>query len=72
MERFFPVAVRDTHDAVGHEVMPVELPAAVVLLIEVLHLWYQVLQLCRQRDEDLLAAPRPRSGIQDLDVDRVG
>lgn len=69
---FFSAEVCDTHDAVGHEVMPVKLPAAVVLLIEVFHLWYQIFQLCRQRDEDLLAAPRPRSSIQDLYVDRVG
>lgn len=51
--------------------MPVQLPAAVVLLVEVLHLGYQVLQLCGQRHEDLLAAPRPRPRVQDFDVDGV-
>lgn len=52
--------------------MPVKLPATVVLLVEVLHLWDEVFQLRGEGDEDLLAAPRPRSGIQDLYVDRVG
>lgn len=52
--------------------MPVKLPAAVVLLVEILHLWDEVFQLCGEGDEDLLAAPRPRSGIQDLDIDGVG
>lgn len=45
-----------THNAVGHEVMPVELPTAVIPLVEVLHLGDQVLQLCGQRDENLLTA----------------
>lgn len=67
-----PRRSRRTHDSVGHQVMPVELPAAVVLLVEVLHLWDEVFQLRRKGDEDLLAAPRPRSSIQDLDVDGVG
>lgn len=61
-----------THDAVGHQVVPVKLPAAVVLLVEVLHLWDEVFQLCRKGNEDLLAAPGPGSSIQDLYVDRVG
>lgn len=61
-----------THDAVGHQVVPVKLPATVVLLVEILHLWDEVFQLCRQGDEDLLAAPRPCSGVQDLYVDGVG
>lgn len=60
-----------THNAVGHEVMPVKLPATVVLLVEILHLWNQIFQLCRKRDKNLLAAPRPRSSVQDLNVDRV-
>lgn len=51
--------------------MPVELPATVVLLVEVLHLWDEVFQFCGEGDEHLLAASRPRSGIQDLYVDGV-
>lgn len=46
-----------THDAVGHEVMPVEFAAAVIPLVEVFHLGDQVLQLGGQRDKNLLAAP---------------
>lgn len=42
-----------------------------VLFIEVFYLWYQILQLCRKRNENLLAAPRPCTSIQDLNVDRV-
>lgn len=61
-----------THNAIGHQVMPVKLSAAVVLLVEILHLWDEVFQLCREGHEDLLAAPGPRSGIQDLYVDGVG
>lgn len=53
----FSVHICCTHDAVGHEVMPVKLPATVVFLIEVFYLWYQILQLCRKRDKNLLAAP---------------
>lgn len=49
-----------------------QLPAAVVLLVEVLHLWDEVLQLGRKGDEDLLAAPGPGPSIQDLYVDGVG
>ncbi len=45
-----------THNAVGHEVMPVEFATAVVPLVEVFHLWDQVLQLRGQRDKNLLAA----------------
>lgn len=60
-----------THDAIGHEVMPVELPATVVLLVKIFNLGDQIFQLHGQRDENLLAAPRPRSGVQDLYVDRV-
>lgn len=67
-----PRRSRRTHDSVGHQVMPVELPAAVVLLVEVLHLRDEVFQLRGKGDEDLLAAPRPRSSVQDLDVDGVG
>lgn len=70
-----PAALKEkagTHDAVGHQVMPVQLPAAVVLLVEILHLWNEVFQLCGEGDKDLLAAPRPRPRIQDLDVDGVG
>ena len=63
---------RWTHDAVGHEVVPVELPAAVVLLVEVLHLRDQVLELGGQRHKHLLAAPGPRPRVQDLDVHAVG
>lgn len=67
-----PRRSRRTHDSVGHQVMPVELPAAVVLLVEVLHLRDEVFQLRGEGDEDLLAAPRPGSSVQDLDVDGVG
>ena len=63
--------LRLTHDAVGHEVMPVEFASAVIPLVEVFHLGDQVLQLRGQRDENLLAAPRPRSGVQDLNVHTV-
>lgn len=60
-----------THNAIGHEVMPVQLPAAVVLLVEIFHLRDQVLQLRGQRHKHFLAAPRPCAGVQDLYVDRV-
>jgi len=63
--------LRLTHDAVGHEVMPVELASAVIPLVEVFHLGDQVLQLRGQRDENLLAASRPCSGVQDLNVHAV-
>ena len=60
-----------THYAIGHEVVPVQLPAAVVPLVEVLHLRDQVLQLRGQRDEHLLTAAGPRSSVQDLNVHTV-
>lgn len=63
--------VRCTHNAVGHEVMPVEFATAVIPLVEVLHLGNQVLQLRGQRDKDLLTASRPGSGVQDLNVHAV-
>lgn len=48
-----------------------EFPTAVVPLVEVLDLGDQVLQLRRQRDENLLAAPGPRPGVQDFNVHAV-
>lgn len=34
-----------TYNSIGHEVMPVEFSAAVVLLVEVFHFWDEVFQL---------------------------
>ena len=62
---------RATHDSVGHQVVPLQLAAAVFLPVELLHLWDVVLELHRQADGDAVAAPRPRARVQDLYVDRV-
>lgn len=51
--------------------MPVEFTTAMIPLVEVFHLGDQVLQLCGQRHKNLLAAPGPSAGIQDLNVHTV-
>ena len=50
--------------AVGHEMVPGELAAAVLALVELLHLGYVVLELGRQRHRHLVRAARPRARVQ--------
>lgn len=66
-----PHRLQLTHNAVGHEVVPVEFASAVIPLVEVFHLRDQVLQLRGQRDKNLLTASWPRAGVQDLNVHAV-
>ena len=60
-----------THNAIGHEVMPLQLAATVFMPVELFHLRDVVLKLHGESDGYPVTAPCPRSRIQDLDVDGV-
>ncbi len=51
--------------------VPLQLAAVVLHAVELLHLRDVVLQLHGQRDGHPVTGPRPRTRVQDLDVDRV-
>ncbi len=63
--------VNATHDAVGHEVVPLEFAAVVLHAVELLDLRDVVLELHGQRHRDAVRRARPRARVQDLYVDRV-
>lgn len=51
--------------------VPLQLASVVLVAVEVLHLRDEVLQLEGEGDLHPLAAARPRTRVQDLDVDGV-
>ena len=59
------------YNAVGHEVVPLELPALVLASVEVLHLGDVVLQLHGKTHCYPVTAACPRPCVQDLQVDGV-
>ena len=60
------------YDAVAHVMVPLQLAATVFVAVELFHLRDEVFELCRKSDGDAVGAARPRTCVEDLDVDGVG
>lgn len=60
-----------SYRAIGHVMVPKQLPSAMLLLVEFFHLWDIVFQLKRQTHGNAFATPSPCTGIEYLSKDNM-